>query len=151
MIKDNYRETSYPVALFLFKIHNPAKARAKLSLMFTFPNAPYNRSQNTPMGMDPDSSKNARERRGLSNRVIKNSKSGVTAILMEAHDQKNAPETEGSEWCIATSHASTYVPMWDGNSDGADIWKAFAADGMLANQNLVPVQPNPRRRALLSR
>ena len=27
IIKDNYRETSYPVALFLFKIHNPAKAR----------------------------------------------------------------------------------------------------------------------------
>jgi non-lysosomal glucosylceramidase len=137
VIKDNYRETSYPAALFLFRIHNPAKVKAKLSLMFTFPNAPYNGPQNTPMGMDPDSIKNARGRRGLSNRVMKNTKSGVTAILMEAHDPENPRETEGTEWCIATSHASTYVPTWDGDSDGADIWKDFAANGMLANKNLV--------------
>ena len=137
IIKDNYRETSYPAALFLFKIHNPATARAKLSLMFTFPNAPYNGPQNTPMGSDPDSTKNARRRSGLSNRVMKNSKSGVTAILMEAHDPENPHETEGTEWCIATSHASTYVPVWDGDSDGTDIWKDFAANGMLANQDLV--------------
>ena len=137
IIKDNYRETWYPAALFLFKIHNPATARAKLSLMFTFPNAPYNGPQNTPMGSDPDSTKNARRRSGLSNRVMKNSKSGVTAILMEAHDPENPHETEGTEWCIATSHASTYVPVWDGDSDGTDIWKDFAANGMLANQDLV--------------
>jgi non-lysosomal glucosylceramidase len=143
VIKDNYRETSYPVALFLFKVHNPAKTRAKLSLMFTFPNAPYIGPQNTPMGMDQDAGKSARERRGLSNRVMKNPRSGVTAILMEAHDQGNAPETEGSEWCIATNHAATYVPVWDGNSDGADIWKAFATDGMLANQNLAQSSQPP--------
>ncbi len=143
IIKDNYRETSYPAALFLFRIHNPATARAKLSLMFTFPNAPYNGPQNTPMGSDPDSIKNARERSGLSNRVMKNSKSGVTAILMQAHDPKNPHETEGSEWCIATSNASTYVPVWDGDGDGAEIWKAFAADGMLANQNLAQSSRTP--------
>ena len=62
--------------------------------------------------------------------------------------QRNAPETEGSEWCIATNHASTYVPVWDGNSNGADIWKAFAADGMLRESRPVAVQPNSRRRAL---
>ena len=143
VIKDNYRETSYPVALFLFKVHNPAKTRARLSLMFTFPNAPYIGQQNTPMGMDQGAGKNARERRGLSNRVMKNLKSGVTAILMEAHDQSNSTETEGSEWCIATNHASTYAPLWDGNGDGADIWKAFAADGMLADQNLVQSSQTP--------
>jgi non-lysosomal glucosylceramidase len=137
IIKDNYRETSYPAALFLFIIHNPATVRAKLSLMFTFPNAPYNGPQNTPMGSDPDSIKSLRARRGLSNRVMKNSKSGVTAILMEAHDPSNPHETEGSEWCIATSHASTYVPMWDGDSDGAGIWESFAANDVLANKDLV--------------
>lgn len=143
VIKDNYRETSYPVALFLFKVHNPAKTRARVSLMFTFPNAPYIGPQNTPMGMDQDAGKSARERRGLSNRVMKDPRSGVTAILMEAHDQRNAPETEGSEWCIATNHAATYVPVWDGNGDGADIWKAFATDGVLANQNLIQSSQTP--------
>src|SRR5208337_2649736 len=92
IIKDNYRETSYPAALFLFRIHNPAKVKAKLSVMFTFPNAPYNGPQNTPMGSGPDSNRNARARRGLSNRVVKKSESGVTAILMEAHDSENPHE-----------------------------------------------------------
>ena len=35
------------------------------------------------------------------------------------------------------------MPVWDGNSDGADIWRAFAADGMLANQNLVQSSQTP--------
>ena len=143
IIKDNYRETSYPAALFLIRIHNPAKVKAKLSVMFTFPNAPYNGPQNTPMGSGPDSLKNARVRRGLSNRLINKSIGGVTAILMEAHDPKNPHETEGSEWCIATSHTATYVPMWDGDSDGKDIWKDFAANGMLANRDMVSASQTP--------
>ena len=55
VIKDNYRETSYPVALcFYSRSTIQPKLRAKLSLMFTFPNAPYIGPQNTPMGTDQD-------------------------------------------------------------------------------------------------
>src|ERR1017187_4219108 len=117
VIKDNYRETSYPAALFLFKVHNSGKARAKVSVMFTFPNAPYTGPQNTPMANADAAAaeKTARERRGLTNRVMQNPKDGVTAVLMEAHDAKNSPETEGSEWCIATNKTATYVPVWDGD------------------------------------
>jgi uncharacterized protein (DUF608 family) len=137
VIKDNYRETSYPAALFLFKLHNPAKTRTKLSVMFTFPNAPYTGPQNTPMAREQGAGaeKTARERYGLANKVMENQKTGVTAVLMQAHDAKNSPETEGSEWCIATNHAATYVPSWDGNGDGTDIWKGFTAEGVLANQD----------------
>ncbi len=144
VIKDNYRETSYPSALFLFKLHNPGKAKAKLSVMFTFPNAPYAGPQNTPMGREQAASgdKTARERYGLTNRVMQNPKTGVTAVLMEAHDAKNSPETENTEWCIATSHAATYVPAWDGSGDGSDIWKAFST-GALQNANLVEASQMP--------
>lgn len=143
VIKDNYRETSFPAALFLFRIHNPAATRTKVSLMFTFPNAPYTGPQNTPMGMEPGSEKSARDRRGLTNRVVKNPRSGVTAILMEAHDPGNSPETEGTEWCIATNHVSTYIPNWDGDGHGDDIWKLFAADGVLANKDLAKASQTP--------
>ena len=145
VIKDNYRETSYPAALFLFKVHNSGKARAKVSVMFTFPNAPYTGPQNTPMANADAAAaeKTARERRGLTNRVMQNPKDGVTAVLMEAHDAKNSPETEGSEWCIATNKTATYVPVWDGDGDGSDIWKGFAADGTLANRNLVETCQTP--------
>ena len=134
VIKENYKETSYPVALFLFKLHNPTKSRTKISLMFTFPNAPYTGPMNTPMGSFDDSNKNARPRRGLSNRFIKNPKSGVSAILMEAHDPQNPPETEGTEWCIATTQPASYISSWNGDSDGSDIWKEFSTNGALANK-----------------
>lgn len=145
IIKDNYRETSYPAALFLFKLHNPTATRVKLSLMFTFPNAPYTGSQNTPLGREQSASgdKTARERLGLTNRIKPNPKSGVTAIVMEAHDPENSPETENSEWCIATNHAASYVPVWDGNGDGSDIWKFFAAHGILANQDMAQSTQTP--------
>lgn len=136
VIKDNYRESSYPVALFLFKLHNPASTKAKVDVMFTFPNAPYTGEMNTPLAAsDPKSAKKTeRLRTGLINRAVQ--KEGVTAILMEARHAANPPETEGSQWCIATDAAATYVPVWDGNGNGADIWKAFTSGGKLGNANL---------------
>src|SRR5208337_3589505 len=57
--------------------------------------------------------------------------------LPESNGYPVPHDTEGSEWCIATSHESTYVPAWNGDSDGADIWKDFAANGKLGNNDLV--------------
>ncbi len=145
VIKDNYRETSYPAALFLFRLHNPGKSKTKLSLMFTFPNAPYTGPANTPMVRENAAAarKIERERNGLGNRVLQNSKTGVTAILMEASDPNNPPETQNTQWCIATDRPATYVPSWDGNGDGSDIWKPFSASGTLVNANLAPSSQLP--------
>jgi len=133
IIKDNYRESALPVALFLFEIHNPAKSAARLSVMFTFPNAPYTGPQNTPLGNDPEAAKTSRERRGLRNELVRDSSRGITAISMKAQDPSNPPETEKSEWCIATNGPASYVTAWDGNGDGSDVWKSFAAEGKLPN------------------
>ncbi|MGD0942042.1 MAG: GH116 family glycosyl-hydrolase, partial [Terracidiphilus sp.] len=142
VIKDNYRETSYPTALFLFRLHNPGKAKARISVMFTFPNAPYTGPQNTPMARERGA-KGENPRLGLSNRVLRNQNNGVTAVLMEARDAKNSAETQDTEWCIATDQPATYVPAWDGNGDGSDIWKPFAASGALANADLATSSKMP--------
>ena len=63
--------------------------------MFTFPNAPYTGPQNTPMGTDQDAGGSARERRGLSNRVIKNPKSGVTGIRDGGTRSEECPRNRG--------------------------------------------------------
>jgi uncharacterized protein (DUF608 family) len=139
VIKDNYRETSLPVGLFLFKIHNPLQSVAKVSVMFTFPNAPYTGPQNTPF----QSALAMRERRGLINSVAQVPDKEITAILMRAHDPSNPPETENSEWCIATLGAASYLTAWDGSGDGSDVWKDFSTDGRLANEALSPAGPLP--------
>jgi uncharacterized protein (DUF608 family) len=138
VIKDNYRETSFPAAIFQFRIHNPLQSPVKVSVMFTFPNAPYTGPQNTPMEKMtlPGAPATARERRGLTNALARDADQRITAILMRAHDPSNPPETENSEWCIATSAPASYIPVWDGNGDGSDVWKDFAANGKLANKDL---------------
>ena len=140
VIKDNYRETSFPAALFLFHVHNPLPHAAKISVMFTFPNAPYTGPRNTPvlekMIGESDAKTSARPRKGLSNELARDSGNSITAIVMKAHDAANSPETEDTEWCIATSGSATYAVAWDGNGDGSDIWRDFSSEGKLANREL---------------
>jgi uncharacterized protein (DUF608 family) len=140
VIKDNYRETSFPAALFLFRIHNPLPGPARISVMFTFPNAPYTGPQSLPvlekMMGESGAKSSARARQGLSNEVARDSANGIIAILMKAHETSNPPETEKTEWCIATSSEASYVTAWDGSGDGSDVWEDFAGDGKLANKEL---------------
>ncbi|MGO9088030.1 MAG: GH116 family glycosyl-hydrolase [Terriglobales bacterium] len=138
VIKDNYRETSLPASLFRFRIHNPLSSPVEVSVMFTFPNAPYTGPQNTPMGKPKgaDVDETARERRGLTNNLARDEHSGITAILMEAHHSTNPPETENSEWCIATNAVASHTTIWDGEGDGAEIWQDFSTDGELADKPL---------------
>src|SRR5262249_18388115 len=60
----------------------------------------------------------------------------ITAILMKAHHPTNSPETESSEWCIATSAVTSHTTNWDGEGDGAEIWQDFFGDGELADRPL---------------
>jgi uncharacterized protein (DUF608 family) len=145
IIKDNYRETSLPVAVFLAKVHNPLKVPAKISVMFTFPNAPYTgpeglRPQDDSYvglgGKNPPSMEESRT--GLKNEMAADAAGKVTAIVMKADDPSNPPGTQGSAWCMATSGKATYVSAWDGAGDGSDIWSAFSAKGTLSNSALSP-------------
>ena len=137
VIKDNYRETSLPAALFQFRIHNPLSSPVEVSVMFTFPNAPYTGPQNTPMGKPKGTvDETARERSGLTNELARDARQGITAILMKANHPTNPPETENSEWCIATNAEASHITTWDGDGDGAEIWQDFAADGELSDKPL---------------
>src|SRR5215831_14439226 len=136
VIKDNYRETSLPAALFQFRIHNPLSSPIEVSVMFTFPNAPYTGPQNTPLGNTPEASRTTKERNGLTNELARDEHLGITAILMKAHHPTNSPETESSEWCIATSAVTSHTTNWDGEGDGAEIWQDFFGDGELADRPL---------------
>jgi non-lysosomal glucosylceramidase len=164
LIKENYRETSLPVAMFLFRLKNPKTEPAKVSVMFTFPNAPYTGPHNLNLELTAEAREQtktlpeniqqmligfkgmlsasmialAKERQGLKNELVLQPEDGFTAILMKANDPANSPETQDSEWCIATSSSATYNPAWDGAGDGSDIWAEFARDGNLNNRPSAP-------------
>ncbi|MGD0581312.1 MAG: GH116 family glycosyl-hydrolase [Bacteroidales bacterium] len=133
VIKDNYTETSFPVGVFLFKIKNPKSEPVKISVMFTFPNAPYT-VFNDSAGKKKQYSYKEKIRKGLFNKAIVSG--NVAAILMGADDRSNPPETEGTEWCIATNGSASMVSEWDGNGNGEALWKDFTDDGTLSSKSL---------------
>jgi non-lysosomal glucosylceramidase len=143
IIKDNYRETSLPVASFTMKVRNPLQVPAKVSVMFTFPNAPYTGPQNhlrdgrRLIGQGGPATLEEK-RTGLVNEVARVGNGGaeITAIVMRADHPSNTPGTQNSAWCIATQGKATYVTAWDGAGDGSDIWSVFAAQGALTNSTL---------------
>ncbi|MDR1675419.1 MAG: hypothetical protein LBR86_02980, partial [Tannerella sp.] len=138
VIKENYKETSYPVGMFLFKAKNTRQETVKLSFMFTFPNATYVRVVNDTL-CRKDHLRPCRN--GLFNQLVKDK--SRTAIVMGANDPQNPVETQNTAWCIATSSKATYVEMWDGDGDGSAIWNDFAKDGALSNKNLCESSVTP--------
>ncbi|MDL2256008.1 non-lysosomal glucosylceramidase [Parabacteroides sp. OttesenSCG-928-K15] len=137
VIRDNYKETSYPVAMFLFKVKNEKPEPVTLSLMFTFPNAPLVEVHDTLCGKSPYRPC----RHGLYNRVIKNKQ--YTSVLLGADDVRNVEETQQTAWSIATSAKATYVDLWDGAGDGSDVWNDFMRDGRLSNKALCTESATP--------
>ncbi|MDZ7338779.1 MAG: GH116 family glycosyl hydrolase [candidate division KSB1 bacterium] len=120
IIPHNYRETSFPVGVFQFRVGNPQPDSLDIALMFTFPNAGYADEVRT----------------GLRSAV--KSTERVTAVVMSADSPLNTSVTQGTEWCIATLSRPGAVSSclsWNAWGDGADIYADFA-DGRLCNAPL---------------
>lgn len=85
IIPDNYKETSYPVAVWQFKFSNRTGKRAEASVILTWQQAPFS-------GM--------LLRKGYRNRIERDG--AVAGVVLKAGHPQNAPETQNSEWCIAS-------------------------------------------------
>jgi len=123
IIPHNYKETSYPVAVWQFRVVNPTKEKAEVSVMLTWPHPPFNCIL---------------PRQGYRNFLKK--QGDKTAIVLKADHPDNVPETQNSEWCVATKVSTeadvSYALSWNKDSDGSDIWSDFKSDGRLDNKRL---------------
>ena len=120
IIPNNYRETSYPVAVWQYEFYNPTSDTIEVSVMFTWPNPPFNGGK--------------RIRTGFSNTLV--SDSGNVGIVLKASNPSNTVETQNSEWCIATKateNVTISYASWNRGGDGADIWNQFSDDGVLSD------------------
>ena len=122
IIANNYKETSYPVALWQWKFFNPTNEEIELSLMFSWSQPPFEYQTRT----------------GYKNEYKENGK--IKGVVLKANSPQNTPETENTEWCLAADCQEginlTYVQSWDNNSDGQDLWDDFKNDGQLSNKKL---------------
>jgi non-lysosomal glucosylceramidase len=120
IIAHNYQQTSYPVAVWQFMLSNPTPDSVEVSVMFTWPNPPF--------------SGGSQIRTGFTNTLVETS--DFKGVVLKAIHPSNVPETQNSEWCIATKKSDNVTvsyQSWDRSGDGSDIWAQFSDDGMLSD------------------
>jgi non-lysosomal glucosylceramidase len=141
---DNYQETSYPVAVFLWQAHNPTNAAITLSLMLTWQNTVgwFTNTLASPQVIIRDDGSPVYEYRpawgesqGNYNQLIEQPQQFGCLLSRVA---KDGPIREGDgTWCIATKPHSGievfYHTRWQPDSTGDEVWGSFAVDGSLPN------------------
>lgn len=120
IIANNYKETSYPIAVWQWLVSNPTNQIADVSIMLTWPNV-----EGTYLGS---------VRKGYQNEF--RALSDISGVVLKAVDAANGVEAQNSEWCVATKGQASYITSWNVDAEGVDILNNFADDGALSNAPL---------------
>lgn len=158
----SYQESSYPVAVFEWTAHNPTDAPITLSIMLTwqnmvgwFTNAIANPGVQVRDDGSPVYEYQPRwgESTGSFNQwIVDRFRVGCLLDRVRLHD--NIQEGEG-QLCFATitnpSLEVFYHSRWNPAGNGAEVWRTFASDGKLAdNQDETPAAPGEQIAAAIA-
>jgi non-lysosomal glucosylceramidase len=146
---NNYQQTSYPVAMFVWTAHNPSDAPITLSIMLTWQNMVgwFTNALKSPEVRVRDDGSPVYEyqpRLGESeynfNTIVEETLDEESQYLAFELDRDwlEQPVKEGEgQWCIATKkHPQVelfYHSRWNPSGTGEDVWQSFAQDGSLRN------------------
>lgn len=148
-----YQESSYPVAIFEWTIHNPTDAPITLSIMLTWQNMVgwfTNAIKNPEVRVRDDGSPvyEYQPRWGDSTGnynqwIVDNYRVGCLLDRVRLGD--DVGEGEG-QFCFASvtnpSMEVFYHCRWNPTGDGSEVWGTFASDGSLADvQDETPAEP----------
>jgi non-lysosomal glucosylceramidase len=135
VIPHNYKETSYPVAVFKWIAVNPDDEPAEVSLMLTWANMVGWEPKQAHPQLNPADFDWDKRSEGDFSQVV--AEPGFKAIVLSKKDQSlvaggaltgtialAAPEIPGR------THV-TYMAEFNGRGDGSEVWTPFAADGIL--------------------
>ena len=128
-IPGNYRESSYPAAIFAWRVENTGSEKVELGLMFSFQNGTG--TPNDVAGGHANSPFSLAMAEGVSLRHIhrqpktdRSRKGQLQEVIEDALTFAIAAEkTSGVKLSKRT--------RFDAGGDGADLWQDFAADGRL--------------------
>ncbi|QNP29608.1 GH116 family glycosyl hydrolase [Cylindrospermopsis curvispora] len=151
----NYRETSYPVAVFLWNIHNPTNQPITASIMLSWENMTgwFTNALKSPQVKIRDDGSPVYEyqprwgeSQGNYNWLAENDQY-LGCVLGRATDN---PIQEGDgTWCIATVKNPQvelfYHCQFNPVGNGEEIWRDFSQNGSLSNsQDETPADVNSR-------
>jgi non-lysosomal glucosylceramidase len=141
---NNYQETSYPVAMFVWTAHNPTRTALTVSIMLTWQNlvgwfTNAVKSPHVQMRDDGSPVYKYQPRLGESqnnfNQLVEDAEY-IGCVLGRVGCSEPVQEGEG-QWCIATKKAPQleifYHTRWHPSDTGIEIWESFDKDGSLPN------------------
>ncbi|HEX6501691.1 MAG TPA: non-lysosomal glucosylceramidase [Terriglobales bacterium] len=135
ILPNNYKESSYPVAVYNWYAENPTDKKVTVSILFSWVNM-VGWFRGATRGFDGAlSQQNTNTYR--SEKISGGSMQGIVCDRL-----RSGPVTE--EWdgqfaiaALASSGAEiTYLSRFDPDRDGAEIWAPFAKSGQLPNQQI---------------
>ncbi|MEM1251710.1 MAG: GH116 family glycosyl hydrolase [Cyanobacteria bacterium P01_H01_bin.21] len=138
---DNYQESSYPVAVFVWTAHNPTAQPMTLSILLSWQNMVgwFTNAEASPEIQQREDGSPfydyvppLRQSAGNFNQLV--TTENATGIVMDGAWMDNPREGDG-QFCIAlpADEGVTYQTHWNPDGDGSDLWESFAASGMLGN------------------
>jgi non-lysosomal glucosylceramidase len=132
VLPNNYKETSYPVAVYRWTAENPSSKPVTVSILFSWTNM---------VGWFRDQS------RGFSNadndqdfnqfKTEKLASGAMSGIVFDRLRQGAVKDEWDGQFAIATQPGDgaevTYLATYPVASDGSEVWEPFAKDGRLPN------------------
>ncbi|HBY78733.1 MAG TPA: bile acid beta-glucosidase [Cyanobacteria bacterium UBA11148] len=158
----SYQESSYPVAIFEWTIHNPTDAPITLSIMLTWQNMVgwFTNAIKTPKVQVRDDGSPVYEYQprwgdstGNYNQwIVDNYRVGCLLDRVRLRDDIGQGE---GQLCFATvtnpSMEVFYHCRWNPAGDGSEVWNTFASDGSLSDvQDETPAEPGEQVAAAIA-
>ncbi|NIM90945.1 MAG: hypothetical protein GTO17_08355 [Candidatus Aminicenantes bacterium] len=136
VIPHNYKETSYPVAVYKWIVENPDRKAAEVSVMLTWQNMVGWEAKVKNLQVSTDFAWDRKSAGNLNQFVQDGNKKGIL-FRNEKMDIKRGNAMTGT-MCIAAQEipgkAKVYYHTdFDPQGSGEEIWKTFSADGTLSN------------------
>tara|TARA_B100000073_G_scaffold81045_1_gene61664 strand:+ start:483 stop:2981 length:2499 start_codon:yes stop_codon:yes gene_type:complete len=145
VLPGDYQRTSYPVAVFVWTLHNPTTKPLDLSLLLSWRNTTgwfTNTDASAEVHFRDDGSPEHNyvpaigKTDGQRNRCIDDGT--LRGILLEGPRSEPIAEGEG-QWCLATVDqpgvSIQRCSRWNPAGDGSELWSSFSADGTIPNSD----------------
>lgn len=145
---DNYQESSYPVATFVWTAHNPTDQPLTISIMLSWQNMVgwFTNSENSAeIKQREDGSPyydyvpRIRESLGNYNKLVCEANGeegyGAAGFVMDG-EWSGEPDEGDGQFAVAAYYPDaevTYNTHWNPDGDGRELWESFAESGRLTN------------------
>jgi non-lysosomal glucosylceramidase len=133
VLPDNYKETSYPIAVYRWHAENPTKKRVTVSVLLSWENMLgwFRTNSRDLSGRINDGNFNRQSSETLG------AAGTMKGVLFDRNHIGTVQEAWDGQWTIAALESPgvevTYQTTFAPGGDGKEVWGAFSKDGRLSN------------------